>query len=252
MQVPTPPMELRTARPEVDPSATLAFLRTRAQQAEQQLNPGLANAIRDYAARLEGSPRTVRAMHQVRQGLDQAGFDGDMAVRLPPDVARGARGALSESIGETAEQADVMAQMSDPRSTQRLAEEWRGANEAYRTHTQVGEAAARRLGREEAPVLQGHQGMMGGAMSGGPFRAARMAGGLMGSRVMASRLPTAWASSLEGIARRLNTNPGSLGRFEAPLRSAMRRGMTQLAAAHFALSGREPEYRSLTTEEQRP
>lgn len=127
-----------------------------------------------------------------------------------------------------------------------LADKFLEAKKTYGLYAPVEEAAHRR-------ALQMQQSPAGGMMDTATAIGGGLGGGAPGAvaapiarRMVAPRLATSGAVTLDFVAGLLKTSPSALGGFAQPMSEAFKRGPQAAAATHFILSSQYPSYREIT------
>jgi hypothetical protein len=197
-----------------------------------------SQALRNFAARFE--PLAEEGMsfgdaHQQRRTID------DMITRFSPDPnlssVAGQRQQLrqyvSDAMGDTAQRAG-------------LGDEWAGANRRYSLGAFMDEYGR---GGERLNA----QGGIGGAISraggmlqaagGNPMGAAQMFAGPAVQQEMRMRVPGLQVRTLRRLIPAMRSAGPALQRAARLLESVQQRGEPAVAAAHYLLSRRSPEYR---------
>jgi hypothetical protein len=103
---------------------------------------------------------------------------------------------------------------------------------------------------ESAQDIAANKAFMNATRPGGDnyFRRGALAAVTMGGSEIATN-PRLWKSGLRYVGRveqTLKSNPQVLGQYAETLTNAMNRGPQALAATHFILSQRDPNYREIT------
>lgn len=206
--------------------------------------------------------RAVAAMRREAEALRRA-IERNGDSMLPFDEAWDRRRQLDRTIRTWARDQDLFTNAGRMRELRRAlnrqmtaaAEElgggaadlWRSVNrEAHNARTML------EMGLGERALSVG--GGVGGATAQGQMlaetmdnptlaNAARTLAVRPGMQYLRMRTPGVMARGLEGLAGRLRSAGPNLGRYADMLERAAQRGGNHLAAAHYALSRRNPEYR---------
>jgi hypothetical protein len=215
----------------------------------------------DFAETLPDTIGYRRATEILRGLGDQTTWvDPQTGARPPQDVARGTYRALRGELDDVAEEA--LSRSPEPSGGYRDAwqaptgetvsgqppvsplEEFRGA----RLDTQAAlfardwsQRAMDRLARNRGISPTDYAAMMAGA-GGNQSIGGAVVGGLM-NRTWRLREGALRATGAEAAERLIRAHPERIGRWAGPLLRALEQGGSAFAAAHMALSSRDPEYR---------
>lgn len=220
--------------------------------------------VEDFAETLPESVSYRRATEILRGIGDQTNWvDPVSGARPPQDVARGTYRALRGEMDDIAEEAlsrapapeggyrDTWTAPNGETSTvaPEVAalspiEEFRGARldtQAALFAQEWSQRALDRLARNRGVSPTDYAAMMGAAGSGASPTGVVMSG--IANRAWRLREGSLRATGAEIAERLVRSHPERLGRWAGPLQQALARGATAFAAAHMALSSRDPEYR---------
>lgn len=214
----------------------------------------------DFAETLPDTIGYRRATEILRGIGDQTSWiDPQTGARPPQDVARGTYRALRSELDDVAEEA--LSRSPEPAGGYRdewqaptgetvsgaptsPLEEFRGA----RLDTQAAlfardwsQRAMDRLARNRGISPTDYAAMMAGA-GGDRSVSGAIVGGLL-NRTWRLREGALRATGAEAAERLVRMHPERLGRWAGPLLRALEQGGAAFAAAHMALSSRDPEYR---------
>jgi hypothetical protein len=215
----------------------------------------------DFAETLPDTIGYRRATEILRGIGDQTSWvDPQSGARPPQDIARGTYRALRGELDDVAEEA--LTRSPEPSGGYRDAwqaptgetvtagaptnplEEFRGA----RLDTQAAlfardwsQRAMDRLARNRGISPTDYAAMMAGA-GGDRSISGAVVGGLM-NRTWRLREGAIRATGAEMAERLVRQHPERIGRWAGPLLRALEQGGSAFAAAHMALSSRDPEYR---------
>jgi hypothetical protein len=199
-----------------------------------------AQALRNFSSRFEPLAEDGMSFgdaHQQRRTID------DMISRFSPDPnlssVAGQRQQLrqyvSDAMGDTAQRAG-------------LGDEWAGANRRYSLgafmdeHGRGGERLSPQGGISGAISRAG--GMLQAA-GGNPMGAAQMFAGPAVQQEMRMRVPGLQVRTLRRLIPAMRAAGPALQRAAHVLTAAQQRGSAAVAAAHYTLSRRSPEYRAM-------
>lgn len=242
------------SRPEMD--AVAEALRARSQTYRERFPNGAtmqqAQAmVRDLGDRVNW---TRAATGQMLPNAQMASRDATRAMRSVMDDAVERTGELMarQSVPEDVLANPVYRQIlgSGTGAGQDALNAYRGARRSNQVARIVADAAEESIGRSQKNRALGLReiGMAAAAGSMGASPLGAAAAALVPRLTGSGRGAAARATSLEALSRLAQNAPQRLGRYAEMIRSAAQRGPGTLAALHFALSQRDPEYQQLVSE----
>lgn len=199
----------------------------------------------DFAETLPEEIGYQRAREILRGVGDQTNWiDPVSGSRPPQDIARGTYRALRSELDDVAEEA-----LTRGTGSAATADEFMRDFRRARLDTQAAlfadewsgramDRLARNRGVSPTDYLAGAAGAAG---EGGSMLRGALA--VVSNRTWRLREGTMRATGAELAQRLVQQHPERLGRWAGPLSAAMQRGASAFAAAHMALSSRDPEYR---------